>query len=103
VRKRVAKLPDHILVPYDLGSVEIIARADAEMLAAHGRVPFAEWTAIYVARRDATIERAQALLDAVAPETQRRFRLRSRAIPTSANAPVVDRSLAQPQPAVSSS
>lgn len=101
VRKRLPKLPDHILVPYDLGSVEIIARADAGMLAAHGRVPFEEWTAIYAARRDATIERAEAMLEVIAPQPCRRRR--SSAIPTSANALPAGDPLAQPQPAASSS
>jgi hypothetical protein len=102
VARRLPKLPDHILVPYDLESASIIARADAAMLVAHGRVAFEEWTRIYLARRDATIVRAEALLAAVAPD-QRRRRRANAAIPSSANAPVEDRSLAQPQPAVSSS
>lgn len=68
VQRRLARLPGHILVPYDLESAAIIAKADPQSLAEHGRVPFAEWTAIYTARREQTIVRAKALLDAVAAE-----------------------------------
>jgi hypothetical protein len=98
VRRRLAKLPDHILVPYDLESAAIIARADEAGLGAHGRVPFGEWTSIYLARREATIRRAHALLDELGPVARDRRRLRSPTIASSANAPVAGAPLAHPQP-----
>lgn len=64
VRRAVGKLPDHIMLPYDLPTLAIVGRADPLALVAHGRVPFAEWSGIHEHRRAATISRALALLDA---------------------------------------
>jgi hypothetical protein len=63
VRRRLARLPRAIEIPYDLATAEAIARADADALAAHGRVPFAEWRPLFEARREATVARVRALLD----------------------------------------
>jgi hypothetical protein len=62
VRHRLSRLPDRILIPYAPATAQTIVRADATALAAHGRVPFSEWAAIYAHRRAATIDRAMALL-----------------------------------------
>lgn len=63
VRRRLERLPGHIVIPYDIATAKLITKADEAALAAHGRVPFSEWTALYERRRTATIERARALLD----------------------------------------
>lgn len=62
VRRRLDRLPTSIVIPYDHATAKLITRADAAALAAHGRVPFSEWAALYERRRAATIERARALL-----------------------------------------
>jgi hypothetical protein len=62
VRRRLDRLPKHIVIPYDIATAEIIGRADANALSAHGRVPFSEWTALFEHRRTATIARARELL-----------------------------------------
>jgi hypothetical protein len=70
VQRRLARLPDHILVPYSPSTAALIARADEDALAAHGRVPFSEWADLYAARREATIARATEMLDANARAAQ---------------------------------
>jgi hypothetical protein len=62
VRRRLERLPTSIVIPYDHATAKLVARADDASLAAHGRVPFSEWSALYQQRRAATIERARALL-----------------------------------------
>lgn len=67
VRRRLTRLPDHILIPYDVATAATIARADATALCEHGRVPFSEWPEIYARARAQTIERAHAVLAGVEP------------------------------------
>ncbi|HET6582543.1 MAG TPA: hypothetical protein VFG69_03830, partial [Nannocystaceae bacterium] len=70
VRRRLARLPAHIVVPYTVATAELIGRADAHALAAHGRVPFSEWAEIHARRRAATVQRAEALLAAPLAQLQ---------------------------------
>ncbi len=62
VARRVARLPDHVVVPYSAQTMAVICRADPAQMAAHARVPMAQWPEIFARRRAATIERAEALL-----------------------------------------
>lgn len=65
VRRHRDRLPRSIEIPYDITAVETIQQADAGVLAAHGRVPFEEWTPLFQARREATVRRVDALLSEV--------------------------------------
>jgi hypothetical protein len=74
VQRRLDRLPKHIVIPYDTATAKLIGRADANALAAHGRVPFSEWTALFEHRRAATIARTRELLahrEDIAPEAAR--------------------------------
>ena len=62
VARRLARLADHVVVPYSSETMAVIRRADPAAMAAHARVPMAQWPEIFARRRAATVERAQALL-----------------------------------------
>ncbi len=62
VRRRLERLPTSIVIPYDHATARLITHANEASLAAHGRVPFSEWAALYERRRAATIDRARSLL-----------------------------------------
>lgn len=72
VRARLARLPTRIAIPYDTATATIVTQADPTALAAHGRVPFAEWLPLFEHRRAATILRAEALLDTLAAPSRAR-------------------------------